>query len=91
MDEHAVILDEEPELYSPRPRKTREDLGTWLIRHHIAKSPIEANYVLLVIIFVCLVLGGFAIFYSDRTPAGPSLQQQVEFAPMNAQPHTTSL
>lgn len=84
MEVNGVEFEEEE--YVPRRPTVREvgnRMAAWLMKNKIAKTPIQANGILLIVILVCVIAGIVALIVGDRRPVGPSPAQQTLFRSMN--------
>lgn len=76
-----VIFDSETELASTIPAKTPvAGITTWLIRKRIAKDESQANYLLLGILGVCVLITGFALanLFSDGASIDTGERMRLE-------------
>jgi len=80
-----LVLDNEVSLPQPQARKRTmgEKMGAWLIAHNVAKNPIQANYVLLVLVIGAVAVGAVVLFMGDRKPVGPTAHEQALMNQMN--------
>lgn len=90
MEVNGVEFEEDAE-FSPQIeelKKKGKTFGDWLIEKKIAKNPLQANTVLLVVIIVCII-GIFAgLYINAKKPVGPTHSQMLQAAQMNKQAQT---
>ena len=80
MEVNGVEFEEETE-FSPRMeelKKKGKTLGEWLIEKKIAKNPLQANTVLLIVIIVCIIGTLAGLYINGKKPAGPTHSQQLQ-------------
>ncbi|MDB5189256.1 MAG: hypothetical protein JWL82_213 [Parcubacteria group bacterium] len=63
-------------------KKNLEGVSEWLISHKIAKSPIEANRMLLAAIAVMILIAFGLLVFAERKPVGPTPAQKARFDAM---------
>ncbi len=84
--EFADEVDAAP--LKPKNFKQRlESISEWLIRKNVAKSPIQANAILIVTILLSLTIATAAFIYGSRKPVAPTPLQELQFSHMG-QHHT---
>ena len=87
MEVNGVEFEEETE-FSPRMeelKKKGKTFGDWLIEKKIAKNPLQANTVLLIVIIVCIIGILAALYINAKKPVGPTHSQELQTAQMNKQ------
>ena len=85
MEVNGVEFEEDTE-FSPRVeelKKKGKTMGDWLIEKKIAKNPIQANTVLLIVIVVCIIGIFSGLYVNAKKPVGPTYSQQLQAAQMN--------
>lgn len=60
-----------------------QQLTQWLIKKRIVKSPIQANYLLLIVLVASLVVMVLAVHAGTEKPAKVTPQQSAQFQYMN--------
>ena len=85
MEVNGVEFEDEEE-FTPRfqeIKKKAKSMGDWLIEKKIAKNPIQANTVLLIVIVVCTIGITAGLYVNAKKPVGPTYSQQLQAAQMN--------
>jgi hypothetical protein len=77
--------DEEFEIRARPVAPKKKTIGDWLIEKKIAKNPLQANTALLVVIVVCLIATGVALYFNTLRPVPPSHSFQIKAMQMNKQ------
>ena len=84
MEVNGVEFQEEEFEVRARPMKPhKKTIGEWLIEKNIAKNPLQANTVLLVVIVVCIIIIGVALYVNTLRPVPPSHSMQIKAQLMN--------
>ena len=84
MEVDGVEFEEEEFETRARPMKShKKTLGGWLIEHKIAKNPLQANTLFLIIIVVCIIITGIALYINTLRPVGPTRTMQIKASLMN--------
>lgn len=80
MEVNGVEFEEETE-FSPQIqeiKKKGKTFGDWLIEKKIAKNPLQANTVLLIVIIVCIIGTLAGLYVNAKKPVGPTHSQQLQ-------------
>lgn len=84
MEVNGVEFQDEEFETRARPMKSeKKTLGEWLIEKKIAKNPLQANTTLLIVIVVCIVITGIALYVNTLRPVPPSHSMQIKAQLMN--------
>jgi hypothetical protein len=77
--------DEEFEVRARPLAPKKKTMGEWLIEKKIAKNPLQANTALLIVIIVCIIASGVALYVNALRPAAPSHSLQIKAMQMYRQ------
>lgn len=77
--------DEEFEVRARPIAPKKKTIGDWLIEKKIAKNPLQANTTLLIVIIVCVIATGVALYVNSLRPVAPSRSFQIKAMQMEKQ------